>query len=115
MEESFSYPSVKVVLHNLNLIKEHGLKEFIDRQKKRIKLLEKMIENFDDGRSRSFFCRATCLLSVTGLESSLNKAIRKVKTDPIKTDDTRAKAKILKQIIDKIAIQKGVELVKKKK
>jgi hypothetical protein len=114
-EESFSYPSVKVVLHNLNFIKEHGIKEFIKRQKKRIKLLEKMIEKFDDGRSRSFFCRASCLLDLTSLESSLNRAIRKIKTDNIKTDDIKDKAKILKENLEKIAIQKGVELVKKKK
>lgn len=114
LEGSSSYPSNKVVLLNLNFIKEHGIKEFIDRQKKRIKLLERMIENFDDGRSRSFFCRAACLLEVTSLESSLNKAIRKIKTDKVKTDDTKVKAKILKENLNKIAFKKGVELVKKK-
>lgn len=115
MEESSSYPSYKVVLQNLNFIKEHGIKKFIDLQKKRIKLLEKMIENFDDGRSRSFFCRAACLLDLTSLESSLNKAILKIKKDKIKTDDTKAKAKILRQNLSEIAFQKGVELFKKKK
>ena len=70
IEESFSYPSYKVVMRNHNFIKEHGIKDFITRQKKRIKLLERMIENFDDGRSRSFFCRATCLLEVTSLETN---------------------------------------------
>jgi hypothetical protein len=115
LEESFSYPSIKVVLHNLNFIKEHGIKGFINGQKKRIKLLEKMIKNFDDGRSRSFFCRAACLLDLTSLESLLNKAIRKIKTENIKTDDTKAKAKILKENLEKIAMKKGVELVKKKK
>jgi hypothetical protein len=115
MEESSSYPSNKVVLQNLNFIKEHGIKKFIDRQKKRIKLLEKMIEIFDDGRSRSFFCRAVCLLDVKSLESSLNKAIRKIKTDNIKKDDTKAKAKILRENLSETAFQKGVELTKKKK
>jgi hypothetical protein len=115
MEESFSYPSNKVVLRNLNFIKEHGIKEFIRGQKKRIKLLEKMIENFDDGRSRSFFCRAACLLETRSLESSINKAIRKIKADNIKTNDTKTKAKILKQNLSEITLKKGVELVKKRK
>ncbi len=100
---------------NLNFIKEHGIKEFIDQQKTRIKLLERMIENFDDGRSRSFFCKAACLLDLTSLESSLNKEIQKIKTDNIKMDDTKVKAKILKENLKKIAFKKGVELVKKKK
>jgi len=115
LEESSSYPSNKIVMLNLNFIKEHGIKEFIDQQKTRIKLLERMIENFDDGRSRSFFCKAACLLDLTSLESSLNKEIQKIKTDNIKMDDTKVKAKILKENLKKIAFKKGVELVKKKK
>ena len=115
MEESSSYPSYKVVMRNQNFIKEHGIKVFIARQKKRIKLLKRMIEKFDDGRSRSFICRAACLLEATSLESAFNKAIRKIKTDHIKTDDMKAKAKILKKNISDIALKKGVELVKKKK
>ena len=101
-EESSSYPSNKVILKNLIFIKEHGLKKFIDQQKKRIKLLERMIEKFDDGRSRSFFCRAACLLDLKSLENSLNKAIYKIKTENIKKNDTKIKAKILKQYIEKI-------------
>ena len=65
-----------------------------------------MIENFDDGRSRSFFCKAACLLEVTSLESSLNKAGRKIKTDNIKMHDTKVKAKILKENLEKIAFKK---------
>jgi hypothetical protein len=104
-----------VVLQNLNFIKEQGIKKFIIRQKNRIKLLEKMIENFDDGRSRSFFCRATCLLDIRDLENSLNKAIRKIKTENIKTDDLKTKAKILRANIEEITLKKGVELFKKTK
>jgi hypothetical protein len=88
LEESSSYPPYRAVMSNLNFIKEHGIKKFIDLQKKRMKLLEKMIDNFDDGRSRSFFCRAACLLDVKNLESSFNKAIGKIKTEIIESDDT---------------------------
>jgi hypothetical protein len=115
MEESSSYPSNRVVLQNLYFIKEHGIKKFLSQQKKRIKLLETMIENFDDGRSRSFFCRAACLLDVRSLESSLNEATRKIKTENIKSNDIKAKAKIIRENLEKAALKKGVELFKKKK
>jgi hypothetical protein len=85
---------------NLDFIKEHGISKFIDQQKKRIKLLERMIDNFDDGRSRSFFCRAACLHDLTSLESALNEALQKIKTDHIKPEDTKVKAKILKEILN---------------
>jgi len=73
-----------------------------------------MIENFDDGRSRSFFCKAATLLDLTSLTSSLDKATQKIKTDKIKQNDVKKKAQILKEIINEIAFKEGVELVKKK-
>ncbi len=115
LKESSSYPSYKKVLPNLNFIKEHGIKKFIEQQKKRIKLLERMMENFDDGRSRSFFCKAACLHDLTSLESSLNEATQKIKTDDIKLDNIKVKAKILKEILNEIALKERVELVKKKR
>ena len=114
VKESSSYPSYKKVMLNLNFIKEHGIEKFVGQQKKRIKLLETMIVNFDDGRSRSFYCKSAALLDLTTLESSLDKAIQKIKTDNIKPNDTKPKAKILKGILSGIALKEGVELIKKR-
>ena len=98
----------------MNFIKKYGIKKFIEQQRSRIKLLETMIENFDDGRSRSFFCKAAASLDLTSLTSSLGKATRKIKTDKIKQNDVKKKAQILKEIINEIALKEGLELVKKK-
>ena len=114
LKESSSYPSYKKVMLNLNFMKEHGIEKFVGQQKKRIKLLETMIVNFDDGRSRSFYCKSAALLDLTTLESSLDKAIQKIKTDNIKPNDTKPKAKILKGILSGIALKEGVELIKKR-
>ncbi len=99
---------------NLDFIKEQGIKKFIEQQKKKMKLLETMIENFDDGRSRSFFCKAVDLLDLTSLESALDEAIQKIKLDYIKPDDIKIKAKILRSILNEIALKEEVELAKKK-
>jgi hypothetical protein len=114
LQESSSYPSYKKVIPNLNFIKKHGVEKFIEQQRNRIKLLEAMIEDFDDGRSRSFFCKATTLLDLTNLTSSLDKATQKIKTDKIKQNDVKNKAPILKAILNEIAFKEGLELVKKK-
>jgi hypothetical protein len=111
---SSSYPPEIKILPNLNFIKEHGIEKFIKQQRSRIKLLQMMIKNFNDGRSRSFFCRAAALLDPTSLKSSLDKATRKIKTDKIKQNDVKKKAQILKEIFKEIALKKGIELVKKK-
>ena len=110
LKESSSYPSCKKVMSNLNFIKEHGIKKFIEQQKKRIKLLEIMLNSFDDGRSRSFFCKATALLDLKNLENSLNEATRKIKVDNIR--DLKIKAKFLKNILNKKLLNKDLDLVK---
>jgi len=97
---------------NLNSIREHGLKTFIARQRRRIGLLEAMIENFNDGRSRSFFCKAAALLDLTGLENSLDEASQRIKIANIKPNDIKIKAKILKEILNEMAVKEGIELVK---
>lgn len=100
MMGSSSYPSVKVVGLNLAYIKEHGVDKFIEQQNERIKFLEMMIAVFDDGRSRSFFCQAACLYQLTALESALDEAIQKVKVEDIQQEDLKAKAKILRGILN---------------
>jgi hypothetical protein len=68
LKGSSSYPSYKKVIANLNFIKEHGIKKFVEQQKKRIELLEIMIENFDDGKSKSFFCISCAFLPLEKLQ-----------------------------------------------
>jgi Protein of unknown function (DUF3795) len=103
LKDSSSYPSYKKVIPNLNFIKEHGTEEFIGQQKRRIKLLERMIAHFDDGRSKSFYCKSAGLLDLTTLEDSLNKAIQKTETENIKANDTKTKARVLRDILGGLA------------
>jgi len=98
LKESSSYPSYKKAMPNLNFIKEHGIEKFMEQQKKRIELLETMINKFNDGRSRSFFCKVACLLNLKDLENSLDAANLKIKADNIV--DMKIKANILKNILN---------------
>lgn len=79
-------------------------KKFIEQQKKRIKVLETMIGKFDDGRSRSFYCKAAIFYDVTALAVSIAKATKMIKTDKIKRSDMKSKASILKTIINDIPL-----------
>jgi hypothetical protein len=112
-EGSSSYPPYNKIMLNLKFIKEYGIESFIDNQKKRIRLLEKLIQDFDDGRSRSFFCKATALLDINSLEDSLIKAIQKIKSVKIRSTDIKTKAKILKDILNESALKEGIVLTKK--
>ncbi len=103
LKESSSYPSYKKVMPNLNLVKEHGIEKFVEQQEKRIKLLQTMIANFDDGRSRSFYCKSVALLDLAALENSVDKAIERIETGNISPNDTKTKAKILRGVLSGIA------------
>ncbi len=108
VKESSSYPTYRKVLPNLYFIKEHGVERFMQQQRKRIRLLERMIEGFDDGRSKSYYCKAAAWLYPADLESSLEAAVRKVKADHIQPNDLKTKARILRSILDELASKEGM-------
>jgi len=114
MKLSSSYPPDKKILSNLNFIKDNGVQKFIEQQQGRIRFLEIMIKNFDDGRSRSFFCKVAALLELANIQNSINKATQEIKTGKIKQNDVKIKAKILKAIFSEIASKEGLELATKK-
>jgi hypothetical protein len=112
-EGSSSYPPYKKIMLNLNYIKEQGIENYIDAQKRRIRLLVKLLQDFDDGRSKSFFCKAVALLDIKSIEDSLNKTFQKIKPDKIMSTDIKIRAKILKNILNENALRNGILLTKK--
>ncbi|KYK33775.1 MAG: hypothetical protein AYK22_06060 [Thermoplasmatales archaeon SG8-52-3] len=105
-----SFVTHKKAIPNLNLIKKKGFDEFIRLQKKRIKILKIMLKDFNDGRSKSFFCLASALLSIDILEKSLESASNIIDKQKIKKDDIKGKAKILKDIIKSNADKEKISL-----
>ena len=95
---------------SLKYVNQNGLEKFIKILNKRIKLLEEMLNVFNDGRSKSFFCLASAILSIDGLENSIKEAKEKIKTLKIKNDDYKAKSKVLKEILNRIANKEKVIL-----
>ena len=73
-----------------------------------------MIDGYDDGRSRSFFCRAAALLDVKALKGSLDKAKNALGVGDGGTSDTTDKAKVLRGILTEAACCAGIELKAKK-
>ncbi|MEJ2664477.1 MAG: phosphoribosylglycinamide formyltransferase [Spirochaetia bacterium] len=110
LEGSSSYPPYKNVFPNLKYIKEHGILKFIERQKEKLELLSILLRNYNDGRSRSFFCRAVSFLETSGLRDSLHKAGHRIKAEKISKTDIKTRAKIMKTILIETAAIQGVDL-----
>jgi hypothetical protein len=101
------YPPDGKIIPNLNFIKEEGIREFVRLQQKRIRLLQKMIEDFDDGRSRRLFCTSAALLDLGRLEGSLREANQRMKADA----DRKGRATLLKQLLNEEAANQGINLM----
>jgi hypothetical protein len=100
MKDSPSYPPLRKVLPNLTFIKKHGIEKFLEQQKVRMTFLRTMLDEYDDGRSKGYYCRASALLDPRTLKSSIGIATVKVKEGHIRENDVKAKARILRAVLD---------------
>ncbi len=105
-----SFVTHKKAIPNLNFIKNKDFEEFIKQQEKRIILLKEMLANFNDGRSKSFFCLASALLPIQVLENSLDSARKDIEKLGISIDDVKGKAIILKDILQSAADKENIKL-----
>ncbi|MFX0040641.1 MAG: DUF3795 domain-containing protein [Promethearchaeota archaeon] len=110
-----SFISHRVSLSNLRLIKEIGIEQFYTQQQRRIELLEEMLKHFNEGRSKSFFCLATALLEIEAIEKALEVSLKKIADENIDQKDLKAKSKILRGNLTKMAEIKSIEFKLKRK
>jgi hypothetical protein len=105
-----SFVTHRRVIQNQRCIKQNGIANFIEQQKHRMSFLTKMLEGYDDGSCKSFFCLAATLLSVQSLNEALVKAEQEIKAKAVGKEDTKSKAKILKDILNAFAEEEKEEL-----
>jgi hypothetical protein len=108
--EVSAYPPARKMLPNLHFIKKYGIPRFVQQQRQRIRLLDSMLGGFDDGRSRSFYCRAAALLGLRGVEGALRKAKREPNASGFPSQDARARARLLRALLNERANAEGIEL-----
>jgi hypothetical protein len=90
---------------NIRFIQEKGIDEFEKEQKARENLLRNMLSEFNDGRSKTFYCIATTVLEIEELDKAFEEA--KKQSEGL---EKRKKAKILHRILDRIAERKNYHL-----
>jgi hypothetical protein len=100
-----SFVTHKKVFVNLDNIKSYGIGQFIKSQKDRIEILEDLLSNYDDGRSKSFYCLSCALLPVDKLHEIQSYAHNLNETTPIKD-----KSKLIKNHLNSLAAQLNIEL-----
>lgn len=96
-DKADSFVTHKVSISNLKKIKEIGLKRFLKQQEKRIELLNIFLKEFDEGRSKSFYCISCTLLPINFLEEALKRSYKKIADEGIRRSDLKSRSKVLRE------------------
>jgi hypothetical protein len=59
---------------NIASIRRHGIDSFVDSQRMREQFLKDMLGNFNEGRSKSYYCIAATLFEIKELKAALAQA-----------------------------------------
>jgi len=99
--EKDTFVTHKKIFQNLHFIKTNGLDEYIKKQKIRIRLLNILLEKYNDNRSKNYYCLATTLLDIDNI-----KRIIKF----IKNNNKNICIETIKKIINGYAKEENIEL-----
>lgn len=83
-------------------IQEHGILQFVESQKVREELLKVMLQEFNEGRSKSYYCIAATVLTPDELRDALEEARSKAGGA-----DVKSRSIALHAALDKAAAGKG--------
>ena len=100
-----SFKCYQTLEEDLSFISRHGIAEFREIQEQRALLLKGMLKEFNEGRSKTYYCIAATVLQLEELEEALSGARKE--SEGL---DVRAKSKILHRILDEIASRKHYHL-----
>ena len=95
---------------NLQQIKEVGLKSWLNEQRERQALLEKLLHEYNEGRSMSFYCKVCSRMTTESINRAIEEAKEKLVNEKVVEPDMKSKAKILKAKIKDIALEGNVNL-----
>lgn len=93
-----SFKCYQKLENDIAFINKNGVAEFEKTQIDREEILKDMLKEFNEGRSKSYYCIASTVLDIDELEDAL-KGARQVS----KGLDIKEKSRLLHSIIDEIA------------
>ena len=97
-----SFKCYQKLEEDISFILKSGISEFKKIQKKREHLLKEMLREFNEGRSKSYYCIAVTVFEIEELEVALTQAKKEVCGL-----DVKAKSKVLHSILDEMAEKNG--------
>ena len=101
-----SFISYKPLADNFAFIQKKGIEEFARLEMEKQKFLRHLIDNYDEGRSKSFYCTSCQLVSL----DSLKKVMADVEASMTKATSIKEKAKIVRAAMSNLADALHIDL-----
>jgi hypothetical protein len=100
-----SFKSYQKLEEDINFVKEKGVRAYHELQIIRESLLLRLITEFNEGRSKSYYCIAATVMGIDELRGSLEEATTRSKLLNV-TD----RSKLMHSILDSVALKKAYHL-----
>jgi len=110
LDSGDTYISYRNVLRDMDLAKDN-LELYQSELNKKIEIAEFLIDNYNDGRRKSFYCKAVNLLQLTALKDIVNEINEKLATQEILLDE---KIELIAAIFEAQAKKENIELKSQK-
>lgn len=95
---------------NLRQIKEGGLENWLREQKERQILVEELLQNYNEGRSMSFYCSACAKMPVSLVNKAAKEGKKKIVSDKLDKSHIKMRAKIMKSVIKDMAEKYNISM-----
>ncbi|MGB3458876.1 MAG: DUF3795 domain-containing protein [Halobacteriota archaeon] len=100
----------KAAEENLEKIKELGLEKWLEEQRQRQALFEGLLQNYNEGRSMSFYCKTCTRMSIELINEAIKEAKKRFTSEKVDKSDIKSKAKNLNSIIKDICLSSNVNM-----
>ena len=95
---------------NLRQIANSGLENWLKEQKERQKLAEVLLHNYNEGRSKSFYCKVCARMSIDSINKAIKESKNKIACEKVDVSDVKSMAKILKTTFTDLAFKNSINL-----
>ena len=95
---------------NLRQIKEAGLESWLRKQEERQALLEELLQNYNEGRSMSLYCKVCARMPIDMINKAIKEAKEKLAGEKVDRSDMKSKARVLKAVIKDFALEFSINL-----
>ncbi len=95
---------------NLRQIKDVGLESWLREQIERQAMLEKWLQNYNEGRSMTFYCKVCARMPLNLMNEAIKEAKEKLLCEKVDISDMKSKARILKAVVRDLALRVNIKL-----